>query len=1015
MNEEPPLPPRPPPLPPINPEEPPPPIPARPPPSFPGLPPPIPPRPTELGSNLIYYPLESNTDARQDHGFEKSLTPVSTSLTPEVQSQSETFPSSSLITEASSYLSSWFSPFSYFAPTLTSTTPVRTDTETPQSSLSSCSNPPSSFSSNTEISTTSPPVLPPRPDFQELPNLPERPSSLPRLLNSSSSTPPLPPRPSTPALPSRPSTQDVTQDSAPLSPINKEAEVAPPTLPERPPPLPGRPSSLILTSNVDGEINQETEGMGLVNYSPTMGSLPARCRDSLSMKAVNSPSKFGRERFLYFDPNCDIGKTLLRFPSVRWSTEISVPVNESTLPSFSLEIYRDEDTLITMEPDQTVILRNAVLKIGDLQVHLGPNSAAFSPKFGTYLFLKDYYYVLIMIDHSSDEEKIVLRDFERLLNEIVTFQKLEDVVRPEKKEIIPTSTSKFLDTTAEKIEGTGEMIGQTLISTAGVLGKSMRTTSSVFRTTTEKYKGEEKELSEKEMSSYEWQKDKTHQLMEASNFVINGISKTVDFVGGKVVEGAVYTYKASKNAYDQTDYAIIKRYENGNKPSNDAYKKSLWNVTKASFQAIGHLATGVKNAGISIATDARDIAIEQTEHRKGTAEAQRLHKRLEIGGRLGLTALNVTELYGYVSVRSAAALTYKVGVQLGKSVTTYDLNRESVLFGAPWKMGWAALRESAIKGFKSHWLILRNYSLAWYSSPNEPWDKPVDYVKTRSIKRVERISEDLTHKRYCFQVIAKSRVIYISLECNDLTNHWSAFLSSFTPPSSPDLSSINSNLPPLATPPFPAPPSVWGGYPLSNPFNIDMDGQPNQSSNDAKNSQDSHSPQTSEDPMKVPEISISTTHSNADGSTVQLKETVIVNENKLTIEEVRSDVVDEEEEKRESGDLQETFQDQGGTVQTTEGKKSLARIDNRKSFYSKISVFGSRGLEEPHHSWLTAEIKHWKYLIASMSSLHNRYMVLLQTKKAPSSSPSSPSTSSASSSSLPVVPLLKNDQADEKN
>src|SRR5690606_28330930 len=47
-----------------------------------------------------------------------------------------------------------------------------------------------------------------------------------------------------------------------------------------------------------------------------------------------------------------------------------------------------------------------------------------------------------------------------------------------------------------------------------------------------------------------------------------------------------------------------------------------------------------------------------------------------------------------------------------------------IIFVVPWKMGWVSYRPSLAVGWKTHWIVVRNFTIALYAKPEDPWNKP---------------------------------------------------------------------------------------------------------------------------------------------------------------------------------------------------------------------------------------------------------------------------------------------------
>jgi len=250
--------------------------------------------------------------------------------------------------------------------------------------------------------------------------------------------------------------------------------------------------------------------------------------------------------------------------------------------------------------------------------------------------------------------------------------------------------------------------------------------------------------------------------MKGTETVVGGITKGLEAVGGGIAKSVNFGVQQ----YKKTDYAKKKEDEARLKPES-ATKSASVGVGKAVVHAFGSVVSGVKHGATSVVTDIRDSSVERVAHREGLAAAEKRYKRWDMVGHVSFAGVNSLSLVKFVTPASLVALGTSVAIKVGQGIASYDADKKHVLFGGAWRAGWVSIRISSMEGYQSRWLVLKNFSLAWYKSPEDHWRLAEDYIKLPAITKIREVDRSICHKELSFEVTLNNRFQYFSLECPD--------------------------------------------------------------------------------------------------------------------------------------------------------------------------------------------------------------------------------------------------------
>lgn len=477
------------------------------------------------------------------------------------------------------------------------------------------------------------------------------------------------------------------------------------------------------------------------------------------------------------DFNVPPGGVLLNGVEVDLIPVIAGRIEDRRKQRLPFVVIREEDDVIEIsgsdpanpQPEQQIVMMNASLVLGDnvLVIPLSGNRPSMAVSKHVFLFLwedefncKRFYIISFPTPDPNNttavqELELLLKDFEVLLDELTGFQKAYQVI--DGVSGIETKSSKQFTSAASKIENAGLATGRSIMKGATSVGRGLRRVNNFYIDHT---KAGKKEVNEKNFKSTDKTKKATGTVMKGSTAVVGGITTGCHYIGSGIAKGINFTTRQ----YSKTDYAKKREAKKGPEKKDTSAKIG---VGKASFHAIGSVLSGMKEAGVSIATDVRDTSVERTAHREGEGRAKLAHERWDVAANVGMSTFNCVHLYTLAMGKGAIDAGTRVVLNVGAAVASYDTDKRHVLFGPAWKMGFASIRKSVMEGYRTYWMVLRNFTLAWYKSPDDHWRTPVGYIRLSDIRGAKRIEKEVCHKALSLQLTLSSEFTVVSLECND--------------------------------------------------------------------------------------------------------------------------------------------------------------------------------------------------------------------------------------------------------
>ncbi|GAM25566.1 hypothetical protein SAMD00019534_087410, partial [Acytostelium subglobosum LB1] len=315
------------------------------------------------------------------------------------------------------------------------------------------------------------------------------------------------------------------------------------------------------------------------------------------------------------------------------------------------------------------------------------------------------------------------------------------------------NTARTMDKASTKIESGSMAVSRGLVSGGKYFAKGAAKVGEMYRNNAKAYEGPEMtDDQRRELENPDSEANKSlsssEKMVQGSSCVNRSIFGALSLAGSKASEAVRKSdwYKERKEEEQRQERL------NGKDEKGEAGKKLGGSGVNALTNVLGGLQEGV----LISARGVRDASVETTRHTKGDYEAEVSKKKWDAAGNCTLSIVNV------LSVVSTTWITAALYAAAG--VVSYDPDKAQNLIGAWWKAGWVAEKSDLLSGSRwcPRWMVLRNPTIALYSSPLDPPDKPICYHYLTKVKCAKPLPEQQSQRSHSFEVVSLCSSIYLS-------------------------------------------------------------------------------------------------------------------------------------------------------------------------------------------------------------------------------------------------------------
>eukprot|EP01132_Coremiostelium_polycephalum_P006607 gene6607-8176_t len=450
-------------------------------------------------------------------------------------------------------------------------------------------------------------------------------------------------------------------------------------------------------------------------------------------------------------------------------TEIILEIDNATIKPIVMgvkgEPYFKKEKLIFYK---TIVEDILIIQIGDIYIYTNLKEKPSFRAYGYHYVISDNYSNIFMIKIPKDTPQEEMDKMEVLLLYYTTYYR----VPIKEKSKYEDETARKMENANSKIEKGSLVVSKGLVTGGTYFAKGAAKVGDIYKNNTTKYNGpamteeQRRQLEDPNHESNQSTKD-AEKFAKGTSTVKQGIVKGFGFVGSKISEGVRSTdwYKEKQEREKEEERL------NGKNEKKEAGK----DMAGTGFKAFSNVWSGLEEGVMISARGVRDASVDATNHKKGEYEAEIQKRKWNAAGSLTVSMVNV------LSIVSATWI--KAAVYAAAGAISYDPDKVQVLTGAPWIQGWLSIRADLFSGsgWTERWVVLRNSTLAIYSSPTDPNDKALLYIYLQTVRGVQKLDINRIRKPFAFEIVTTSKSLYLSTDIPQVD-----FSDEPTPPPNPE-------------------------------------------------------------------------------------------------------------------------------------------------------------------------------------------------------------------------------------
>eukprot|EP01133_Synstelium_polycarpum_P017187 gene17187-20478_t len=314
-------------------------------------------------------------------------------------------------------------------------------------------------------------------------------------------------------------------------------------------------------------------------------------------------------------------------------------------------------------------------------------------------------------------------------------------------------TAKKMENASSKVEKGSLVVSKGLVSGGTYFAKGAAKVGNVYKNNTKAYNGaemtEEQRLALEDPNS-EANKSlrNAEKVSQGTSSVKKGIVGAFGFAGTKISEGVRSTewYKEKEEKKKKEEELYGKNEK----------KAAGGGMASTGVSAIKNVWGGLEEGVLISARGVRDASVDAKKHTDGEYEAEISKKKWNAAGNMTVSVVNVMSIVSTTWIKGA--------LYAASGAISYDPDKRQNLSGSYWKAGWLATRTDLMSGvgWTPRWVVLRNPTIAIYSSPRDPSDKPLAYTYITKVKGVKKLTEERIQRSHGFEVVTTAKSIYFS-------------------------------------------------------------------------------------------------------------------------------------------------------------------------------------------------------------------------------------------------------------
>ncbi|EGG22786.1 hypothetical protein DFA_04916 [Cavenderia fasciculata] len=322
------------------------------------------------------------------------------------------------------------------------------------------------------------------------------------------------------------------------------------------------------------------------------------------------------------------------------------------------------------------------------------------------------------------------------------------------KKTYTDDTAKKMESASGGLEKGSLVVSKGLVSGGQYFAKGASKIGDLYKNNSKKYEGPE--MTEEQRRALE---DPNHEsnksVRDAEKFasgtssVKKGIVGAFGFAGSKISQGV-----RSTDWYKEREEK--KKQEESEDKGKSEKKSAAGGVGSAGLSAFKNVWGGLEEGVLISARGVRDASVDAKRHTNGDYEAEISKRKWNSAGNLTVSVVNVVSIVSTTWIKGA--------LYAAAGAISYDPDVVQHLSGAWWRAGWLAYRSDLLSGvgWTPRWVVLRNSTIAIYSSPRDPPGKPLMHSYLTKVKGIKKLKPDRIQRDHGFEVVTTSKSLYFS-------------------------------------------------------------------------------------------------------------------------------------------------------------------------------------------------------------------------------------------------------------
>ncbi|GAM22738.1 hypothetical protein SAMD00019534_059130 [Acytostelium subglobosum LB1] len=396
---------------------------------------------------------------------------------------------------------------------------------------------------------------------------------------------------------------------------------------------------------------------------------------------------------------------------------------------------------------KTIVDDTIILNIGHVYIYTNYREMTACRIYPYHYMIADNYNNCFIIKFDKDTPQECLDKMEVIMTYYTSYYRVPI------KEDHNDKTAKKMDKATTKLEKGSLAVSKGLVTGGTYFAKGAAKVGDVYKNNTKAYDGpemteEQRRKLEDPDSDVNKSVKNTDKMVQGSSSVKNGIVGAFGLAGSKMSEGVRKTdwYKEREEKKKREEEL------NGKNEKKEAGAKMGGAGVSAVTNVIGGLEEGILISSRGV----RDASVDATRHKHGDYAAEVSKKKWDAAGNCTISVVNILSIVGTTWIKGA--------LYAAAGAITYDPDKAQNLTGAWWKAGWVMQKSSLLSGsrWSPRWMVLRNPTIALYSSPLDPSDKPVKSFYIDKVRGVKHVGEEHAQRSHTFELVTVGESLYFS-------------------------------------------------------------------------------------------------------------------------------------------------------------------------------------------------------------------------------------------------------------